>query len=757
MCISPELFSHGRNGSSQSDSGNDSVCCSICKSKASGKKLVVAIDGTNNREGPTNTHVVKINACVIQDSDPVQLTLYQSGIGTSTQKMSTFSLKHLLHILESYIDMAIAWNLKDTIITAYEWLSKNYKPGDQIWLFDRTAKGSAYELYKASAKKRQSKECATYFSWLDSTRNMIESFKRIFSQPEVKVHFLGAWDTVSAVGIFRQKDFPKTQTTDHVCYFRHALALDERRVKFSPEDVFRSSFMVSDEEMREKRTQDVTQHDAEKPQEMAPSDRVKEDAVGWDEILGKHFGSSKNKWIADLAARVDLDLIDVSHAEQLDSRLKTNEDLKTTLDRLCILASWDNGVCKIINANENIGDTLAGIMGKEEEHIDIQRKVVILVGKMALNGLILFSRSLGTHDQCRADSGRHLLKNSVPETSKELHAFFQLYQEHPEAENRNQEDIQPATFCYDKSTTTIIEHALGTACAELAVSALMECVLRFNMPLEEALQTLITGIRANATPLSGINAVRRLCRYLLDVRWESVATKKSLKDLIGTLDPICATLAPQDTLALLDSFIVEFVNHRCGHSVLPADEAQEREPSPLQRPTQLSKKASWHSFQQSFITWLEDRLRSEESVMKSARSLALSVLRAQAGSVQEMEILPELMSVMNDAAEELGNIVAGIICRMLDSDLRDRILDEQIFKNGLNTCLQKAEHSPKSILKIIEESMTTDHGRVMVANLGIEEDLRRISGTESIPQYLPRPHRYIKWWKLRLEFLFIQY
>lgn len=71
---------------------------------------------------------------------------------------------------------------------------------------------------------------------------------------------------------------------------------------------------------------------------------------------------------------------------------------------------------------------------------------------------------------------------------------------------------------------------------------------------------------------------------------------------------------------------------------------------------------------------------------------------------------------------------------MLDSDLRDRILDEQIFKNGLNTCLQKAEHSPKSILKIIEESMTTDHGRVMVANLGIEEDLRRISGTESIPQ-----------------------
>jgi hypothetical protein len=44
-------------------------------------------------------------------------------------------------------------------------------------------------------------------------------------------------DTVSSVGLARQKkSLPKT--TDgmgYVCFFRHALALDERRVKFLPE------------------------------------------------------------------------------------------------------------------------------------------------------------------------------------------------------------------------------------------------------------------------------------------------------------------------------------------------------------------------------------------------------------------------------------------------------------------------------------------------------------------------------------------
>ena len=39
------------------------------------------------------------------------------------------------------------------------------------------------------------------------------------------------------MGIFRGKSLPLTDSADHVCFFRHALALDERRVKFLPEYV----------------------------------------------------------------------------------------------------------------------------------------------------------------------------------------------------------------------------------------------------------------------------------------------------------------------------------------------------------------------------------------------------------------------------------------------------------------------------------------------------------------------------------------
>ena len=43
-------------------------------------------------------------------------------------------------------------------------------------------------------------------------------------------------DTVSSVGLIRSPSLPETTSgMQHVCFFRHALSLDERRVKFLPE------------------------------------------------------------------------------------------------------------------------------------------------------------------------------------------------------------------------------------------------------------------------------------------------------------------------------------------------------------------------------------------------------------------------------------------------------------------------------------------------------------------------------------------
>jgi len=52
-------------------------------------------------------------------------------------------------------------------------------------------------------------------------------------------------DTVSSVGIVRRKSLPLTDTAEHICFFRHALALDERRVKFLPEYVNGGSATVN--------------------------------------------------------------------------------------------------------------------------------------------------------------------------------------------------------------------------------------------------------------------------------------------------------------------------------------------------------------------------------------------------------------------------------------------------------------------------------------------------------------------------------
>lgn len=45
-------------------------------------------------------------------------------------------------------------------------------------------------------------------------------------------------DTVSSVGIVEATLLPLTESCAHITTFRHALALDERRVKFLPEYVF---------------------------------------------------------------------------------------------------------------------------------------------------------------------------------------------------------------------------------------------------------------------------------------------------------------------------------------------------------------------------------------------------------------------------------------------------------------------------------------------------------------------------------------
>ncbi|KDQ34115.1 hypothetical protein PLEOSDRAFT_1011627, partial [Pleurotus ostreatus PC15] len=206
------------------------------------RNIVVCIDGTSNQFGQKNTNVIELYHQL--DKDNTQRTYYNSGIGTYA-KPSMRSLKYVKLRLDNKIDLAIAWNFERIIMAAYRWLVDNYKDGDRIFLFGFSR--GAYQVRTIAAmiekvglihKGNEEQIPFAYELYAGQTAQDPDaiSFKQTFSRKDVKVHFIGAWDTVSSIGVVRDKSLPGTDAVEKTCcYFRHALALDERRVKFLPE------------------------------------------------------------------------------------------------------------------------------------------------------------------------------------------------------------------------------------------------------------------------------------------------------------------------------------------------------------------------------------------------------------------------------------------------------------------------------------------------------------------------------------------
>ncbi|PBK89645.1 hypothetical protein ARMGADRAFT_935529 [Armillaria gallica] len=213
-----------------------------CGSHKSYRNLVVCLDGTANQFGHRNTNVVELHNRILKgDPDVPQLTFYSSGIGTYVPP-STCSIAHWLHMF----DKAFAWSFKRLVEEAYRWIADHYQPGDRLFLF-----GFSRGAYQVRALAGMIEKLGLVFSGnkglipfayeLYSDRHkgikaeaLALNFKRTFARP-VRVHFVGVWDTVSSVGIAQTQPLPLTKSASHICFFRHGLALDERRVKFLPE------------------------------------------------------------------------------------------------------------------------------------------------------------------------------------------------------------------------------------------------------------------------------------------------------------------------------------------------------------------------------------------------------------------------------------------------------------------------------------------------------------------------------------------
>lgn len=209
------------------------------------KRLVVCCDGTWNKpDNETITNVEKIARTV--QSDPsvtggaYQLVYYVSGVGAGS------------YAADRLLGGAFGFGLFHNVIACYRFLAQNYEPGDEIFIigFSRgayTARsvagmvGRVGLLTKVSLVEERLPAAVHLYQRTDMPGGAfgasVDEFKHDHCHP-AKVNFLGVFDTVGALGVpgfmRHAPRFHDVQLSGQVLRARHALAVDETRLKFAP-------------------------------------------------------------------------------------------------------------------------------------------------------------------------------------------------------------------------------------------------------------------------------------------------------------------------------------------------------------------------------------------------------------------------------------------------------------------------------------------------------------------------------------------
>ncbi|TDL22153.1 hypothetical protein BD410DRAFT_788855 [Rickenella mellea] len=202
------------------------------------RTLVLCFDGTSNEYASQNTNVVKLFSLLKKDQH--QLCYYQAGIGTY---LDPGVLTPMILWSAKLLDQAVAWYLDSHVMAGYKFIMQNYHPGDKICLFGfsrgaYTARALAGMLHKVGLLPRDNMEQVPFAYKMYARTDeegvgLSEGFKQTYCR-EVKIEFLGVWDTVASVGMVVGRTLPFTTSTTMIKTFRHALSLDEHRAKFRP-------------------------------------------------------------------------------------------------------------------------------------------------------------------------------------------------------------------------------------------------------------------------------------------------------------------------------------------------------------------------------------------------------------------------------------------------------------------------------------------------------------------------------------------
>ena len=215
------------------------------------KRIILCCDGTWNSADqesngvPCPTNVVKLGYRIAKrDAAGIpQIVYYDQGVGTG-------------NALDRLSGGAFGQGLEQNIHDAYRFLASNYEPGDQLYVF-----GFSRGAFTARSIVGMIRKCGVlalknvkhYREALELYRNgsrpadpgptQFRTSYCCYGNDDIKVDFIGVWDTVGALGIplrglrwLTRKDhqFHDTQLSGIVQRACHALAIDEYRGSFEP-------------------------------------------------------------------------------------------------------------------------------------------------------------------------------------------------------------------------------------------------------------------------------------------------------------------------------------------------------------------------------------------------------------------------------------------------------------------------------------------------------------------------------------------
>jgi uncharacterized protein (DUF2235 family) len=229
------------------------------------KNIVVLCDGTSNQASVyTETNVVRIARRLdktVDSNGNRQVVFYDPGLGTENAPGAlTFIGRGITKIL----GLAFGYGLSKNLADAYAFLMQNYEPGDRIYIFGfsrgaYTARALTALLGRVGLLDRGCNSLIPYAIKYFRKKNndhQLNFFKKRFSRTYaltwsevipgtekkgisrgvIPVHFLGVWDTVKSVGLFRnQVVLPDTDWLPNMINGRHAVAYDEKRRQYQPE------------------------------------------------------------------------------------------------------------------------------------------------------------------------------------------------------------------------------------------------------------------------------------------------------------------------------------------------------------------------------------------------------------------------------------------------------------------------------------------------------------------------------------------